>query len=81
MWPLKNNKPTNSQIELQVTGLHCVSCGLNIDGSLEDLPGVQKAHTDYANGKTKVEYDKQQLNEDTLIKQIEKLGYQAKPSR
>jgi len=81
MWPFGNKKQTGNQVELQVTGMHCVSCGLNIDGSLEELPGVKKAHTDYSKGKTQVEYDPSQVDEAAFVKEIEKLGYQAKTSR
>ncbi len=63
-------------IELKISGMHCVSCGLNIDGELEDLEGVVEATTSYAKASTKVIYDPKVIDEATIRKTIEKTGYQ-----
>ena len=59
----------------KVSGMHCVSCAMNIDGALEDLLGVTKAQTSYAKGETMVEYDDQQTNSDAIKKAIDTTGY------
>ncbi len=37
-------------LSFTVTGMHCNSCGLLIDDSVEELPGVQSSTTDVARG-------------------------------
>lgn len=59
----------------KVSGMHCVSCAMNIDGTLEDLPGVVKAETNYAKAQTNVEFDDQQTNLDAIKEAIAKTGY------
>ena len=44
-------------IKIKIIGMHCVSCGLNIDFALEDLEGVKKATTHYASQLTTVTFD------------------------
>lgn len=62
---------------LAITGMHCVSCAMNIDMSLEELPGVTRASTDYARAKTEVVYDPEQVSTKEMIKAISELGYTA----
>lgn len=93
MWPFKKNNKTeinnlnqdtlaiasqSDSARLVIEGMHCVSCSLNVDGTLEDLPGVTKAHTDYAKGISKVEYEPGLITVDEMISAVESLGYQAK---
>ncbi len=41
-----------------VTGMHCASCGILIDETLEDeVPGVQRAETSVRRGRTVVTAD------------------------
>jgi len=63
---------------LKLSGLHCTGCALNIDGTLEDLPGIKSTNTSYAKMETKVEFDETQITLDEIIHHIEKMGYQAK---
>jgi copper chaperone len=40
-----------------VSGMHCASCGMLIDETLEDLPGVRSSTTSIRAGRTTVEVD------------------------
>lgn len=75
----KANPPAGKQniksIILKISGMHCTSCSLNIDGELEDLDGVVSASTSYAKSATKIEYNPEKISEAQLKKTIEKLGY------
>ena len=62
--------------EFKISGMHCPSCSLNIDSSLEDLPGVIEASTSYAKGVTKVYYDPNQIQLKELTECINQTGYQ-----
>jgi copper chaperone len=64
---------------LTVTGMHCSSCGILIDETLEDLPGVASASTDLRRGTTAVEYDPAQTSLEVITAEIAKLGYTARP--
>jgi Cu+-exporting ATPase len=75
MFNLFKNNTTGEMITLKLSGLHCVSCSLNIDGALEDTPGVLSATTSYAKQETKINYDPAQVELSTLRTAIESLGY------
>ena len=72
--PVENSK----KISLSLTGLHCSSCAVNIDLSLEDLPGVVNSKTNYAKSFSVVSYQEEKIEPKTILAEIEKLGYQAK---
>lgn len=61
---------------LKLSGLHCVSCSMNIDGELEDLPGVISANTSYAKQESVITYDPHLVSPAQLTPVIENLGYQ-----
>lgn len=73
----KTDSSVTTKVMIKLDGMHCVSCGMNIDGELEDLPGVLRASTSYAKSLCTVEYDPQQIKERDLIQAIKKLGYSA----
>ncbi len=52
-----------------------MSCSLNIDSELEDLPGVKSSNTSYAKQQTTVEYDPSLVNPSQFRAAIESLGY------
>lgn len=71
----KKKQPTGTQIKLKISGMHCASCSMNIDGTLEDLPGVIKSETSYARAVTSVEYDQEQIDPSKIMQAINQLGY------
>lgn len=64
-------------ITLKISGMHCVSCSLNIDGELEDTQGVKEAYTNYAKQQTEVTFDEKTLSEKEIADIIKNLGYTA----
>lgn len=76
MWPFSKNKPQGKTVKFTISGLHCTSCVLNIDGALEDLSGVFSSRTNYSRSIAEIEYDPQKVSPDTLRKTIEEQGYQ-----
>lgn len=72
-----NKKSEGTTITLAITGMHCVSCSLNIDGELEDLSGVVASKTNYAKAQTVVTYIQTQISVESMIASIQKLGYEA----
>jgi copper chaperone len=66
-----------ANVQLKTTGMHCGSCAMLIQMTVEDLPGVSAAKTEYATGLTDVTYDSDLLDAGAIIAAIEGAGYGA----
>lgn len=65
-------------IILKIKGMHCGSCALDIDGTLEDdLKGIKSSTTSYAKQETKVEFDEKEVSLAQIIKTVQATGYEA----
>ena len=62
-------------ITLKLSGLHCTSCTVNIDLTLEDIDGVKSVDTNYQKSETKISFDPDKTNLTTIKKTISSLGY------
>jgi copper chaperone CopZ len=63
--------------EFHIKGMHCESCAVDIRETLEETAGVRSADVTY-NGKTAVvEFDDETVQQTTLVKKIQDLGYTA----
>jgi copper chaperone CopZ len=63
--------------EFHIQGMHCDSCAVDIRETLEETAGVESADVTF-NGKTAVvEFDAEVVQQSTLVKKIQDLGYQA----
>ncbi|MBI2032668.1 MAG: heavy-metal-associated domain-containing protein [Candidatus Levybacteria bacterium] len=58
----------------KITGMHCTSCAMDIDGELEDN-GAIEAKTSYARAITEVKFDPEKIKEERIISIINNLGY------
>ncbi|TXH00385.1 MAG: heavy-metal-associated domain-containing protein [Candidatus Moraniibacteriota bacterium] len=75
MFNFFKSKPKGEKIVFKLSGLHCASCSLNIDGELEEISGVFSSSTSYATQETVVVYDPKLTKPIQFKKSIEKLGY------
>ena len=77
MFNFLNKKParTGEQITIKLSGMHCTSCALNIDGVLEETPGIYKSNTSYAKSETKVIYEPDKITPKDIKLIIKKTGY------
>jgi copper chaperone CopZ len=66
------------KIKIDIVGMHCTSCAMNIDFDLEDIEGIKSAKTSYAKQITEVEFDEGKVTEKEIEKQIKKTGYKIK---
>ncbi len=64
-------------VTLQIVGMHCTSCAINIDFELEDLDGVKEAKTHYAKQKSEVTFYPNKVTHEQMVAVINKLGYEA----
>jgi len=63
-------------VTLKITGMHCVSCAINIDFELEDLEGVKEATTNYAKQQTVITYDPEATSIKKIRDVFQKLDYE-----
>ncbi len=63
-------------IHINLHGLHCTSCIMNIEGELEDTPGVKKVSASFAKSIAEVTYDEQKVDPGKILEIIKKLGYE-----
>lgn len=75
MFGILKKKNAGESVTLQIKGMHCTSCAMNIDGELEDTDGVTSAETSYAKGAVTINYEAEKITLDQLIQIIEKQGY------
>jgi Cu+-exporting ATPase len=65
------------KVELAITGMTCAACSTRIEKGLNKMPGILKANVNLALETATVEYDASQVGVSDLIRQVDKLGYQA----
>jgi copper chaperone CopZ len=63
-----------------VDGMHCPSCGLLVDETLEALRGVFAARTRVRRGHTVVKYDPGLVSRAEIVAAVQRLGYEARES-
>jgi Cu+-exporting ATPase len=59
-----------------ISGMHCVSCSLNIQTVLKKMSGIINSEVNYSLGKAFVEYDDKKVSLSEIEKVITELGYQ-----
>lgn len=64
-------------VTFAVDGMHCASCSMLIDETLEDIPGVSSSTTSRRLGRTTVELDQIRATPAQIAAAISELGYQA----
>lgn len=64
-------EPRPGVLVFVVSGMHCASCGLLIDDTLEEeVPGVARAETDFGRARTVVTLSEPAASADELAEQI-----------
>jgi len=60
---------------IKVTGLHCHGCEMNVQDSIEELPGIKKVDASAKTGLVKVEFDETKSTVDKIKSKIKEAGY------
>lgn len=68
---------TTRTYTLGIAGMHCPSCELLIDETIESIPGVARATTYLRRGNCIVELDPTRTNPEQVVKALSKIGYRA----
>jgi Cd2+/Zn2+-exporting ATPase len=64
-----------SKLIVNIENIHCGDCALNIEHSVEHVPGVLSAEVSYVLSTATVYYDPHRVEEDRIKKAITKPGY------
>src|SRR5512147_448967 len=64
-----------SKIIVNIDNIHCGDCALNIERSVEHVPGVLSAEVSYVLSTATVYYDPHRVEEDRIKRAITKPGY------
>ena len=63
------------QTTFHIKGMHCASCAVRNERSLQKLDGVKTANVNYAMRTASVEYDENKISEHDLHQAVVKTGY------
>jgi len=66
-----------TKITLDITGMHCASCGTLINKRLEKVDGVKYSNVNLTTEKATVDFDEKKTSEAEIIKAINSMGYVA----
>lgn len=67
---------SKKKAEIKISGMHCASCALNIEKSLQSMEGVENAQVNFGTEKATVSYDSKKLQLQELEKKVEDNGYE-----
>ncbi|MBI4813366.1 MAG: copper-translocating P-type ATPase [Methanobacterium sp.] len=66
---------SKKRAEIKISGMHCASCALNIEKSLQGLEGVEEAQVNLGTEKATVEYDPDMVELQDLERSVEDVGF------
>ena len=64
--------------KFDVSGMTCASCVANVTKAVKKLDGVSDANVNLMTNSMKVSYDENKVNDNKIIRAVEKIGYGAK---
>lgn len=71
--------PPSTVIDLDVSGMTCAACQINVQRALTRVPGVRDASVNLMTGRARVRIDPAQADPATLADAVETIGYGAVP--
>jgi heavy metal translocating P-type ATPase len=69
------------RLRLEVGGMHCADCALNIERSIRHISGVLDANVDYVMGTAVVRFDPYRVSPERIRRAVERPGYTIADSR
>lgn len=66
--------------EFNIEGMHCDSCAVDIKETLEETAGVREADVTFKRKTAIVDFDEETVQQSTIVKKIQDLGYKATTS-
>ncbi len=72
---LETAKPETVEFAIAGGGVTCPTCAVNIEGFLNELPGVQGARVNFGAERVTVDYDPGQVSVDQMREAVDRAGY------
>ena len=69
------DKGKKETIKVNVTGMHCTSCAMNIENKLKEKEGINQANVSYSTGQANIEYSPEKIDKKEILDSIEESGY------
>ena len=66
---------SKKKAEIKISGMHCASCALNVEKTLQDVEGVEDAQVNFGTEKATVEYDPDKVELGKLEEKVQEAGY------
>ncbi|GDX62173.1 hypothetical protein LBMAG33_4830 [Candidatus Levyibacteriota bacterium] len=60
-------------MKLNIFGMDCVSCAMNIDEEIEKIDGVKESNTNYAKQQIEIAFDSKKVSIDKIISAVKKV--------
>ena len=64
-----------NQIEFNIKGMHCASCGANIEKALQKQQGIDSVRVNFAASQAFIAYDPDVIDPERIVQIIRKTGY------
>jgi len=74
---MSDNTANQQAVNLDIGGMHCASCAILIQKSVQKIPGIKQVSVNYATQKARVLIDSNQVDTQKIISAVESVGYQA----
>jgi copper chaperone len=71
------DQPNTRTLTFTVDGMHCASCGILVDDSVEELDGVVSSTTSVRGGRTTVVLDPARCDPKSVLAAVADAGYTA----
>lgn len=66
--------------QIKVNGMHCNSCVLAVQNSLEDVEGIENAKADLESGNVQIELDTNKVSIEDINEAIQDVGFELDPN-
>jgi len=63
------------KITLDITGMHCTACAMNIENRLKKEEGITDARVSYSTSRASVEYVPEKIDKQKIVEAVEDTGY------
>lgn len=73
--------PSLTQASIQIRGMTCTACAINVEQALGTLPGVHLVKASFEKSEARVEYDPTKVGSERLKAAINGIGYKAGAAR
>ena len=74
---MDNTQKKESQLHLNIGGMHCASCAILVERGLKKVNGVKIANVNFAAEKANIIFDSAMATTDDFINAVKKSGYKA----